>query len=565
MSSLSTPEALAQLAGPQAGTVWSVLVERFGMEVWRLMASRLRDVHEAEDAYQEFWLALPQNAARFRTTGPDPERSARAWIMRIAYVTAACRRTRRGVPLGITMQPLQAHDGADELDEGPMRHQPSPALTAAASTTAIEDEAERTRLIGRVHDVIGDLPEGYRKPLLLHVVAGLSYEELAADLRCTVNNARVKVHRGLKRVRELLGADGERLPDRALMGLFVPILPMLPAAPPVPSTAALATKKAIGTKVLLGKSSATVASTPIALKVVLAAACLAVTTALTVQAVAMKTPIPVAPPATLRPPSAIVPVVLAAPLDGLPTSSAAYGLRRLRAAYAGPAVRVRVDQEQRDIGFTTQGMLDLTALRTFCGNDDGFVTRWYDQSGNGIDLVQRQPARQPRLVESGGVLMMGNRPALRIASAEEWLDADRAITVGSITALISSGKGGLYTDWNVLLASNAVYDRRYFRGEINHTTFDAVGSTPSVFWINGKRSTDGAPLDDAKVVTADLPQAIADETLRLGNDRYQTHIRGWDGYVAEVVVFPKPLVHGDRQTLTQAGQRWLAGDVTAAR
>ena len=50
MSAISTPEALAQLAEPQAGTVWSVLVDRFGTEVWRLMASRMRDVHEAEDA-----------------------------------------------------------------------------------------------------------------------------------------------------------------------------------------------------------------------------------------------------------------------------------------------------------------------------------------------------------------------------------------------------------------------------------------------------------------------------------------------------------------------------------
>lgn len=565
MSAIPTPEALAQLAGPQAGAVWSVLVERFGTEVWRLMASRMHDVHEAEDAYQEFWLALPQNALRFRPAGPDPERSARAWIMRIAYVTAACRRTRRGVPLGVTMQPLHAQDGATDEDEGMTRPQPLPALTASATTTPVEDDAERTRLIGRVHDVIGDLPEGYRRPLLLHVVAGLSYEELAADLRCTVNNARVKVHRGLKRVRELLGASETALPDRALMGMFVPLLPFTPVAPPVPSAAALATKKAISTKILLSKSAAAVGQTSIALKVALAAACLAISTVVAAKVLTPTTrPTPPAP-VVVTAPATPAPAFVGAPLDGLPEHSAAYGLRRLRSAYTGPAVRVRVGEGQRDIGFTAPGVLDLATLRAFSGEDDAFVVRWYDQSGNGIDLVQRQPARQPRLVENGAVLTIDGRPAIRIAGAEEWLDAVRGTTVGSVTALVSSTRGGLYADWSVLLASSVVYDRRYFRGEINHTTFDAVGSTPSVFWVNGTRSADSAPLDGGKVVTADLPQAITDEALRLGNDTYQTHVRGWGGYVAELVVFPKPLARSDRQALTRAGQTWLSGDVTAAR
>ena len=120
-------------------------------------------------------------------------------------------------------------------------------------------------------------------------------------------------------------------------------------------------------------------------------------------------------------------------------------------------------------------------------------------------------------------------------------------------------------EWKVVLASSTTYDRRYFRGEIDHTTFDAVGREPSTFYVNGARTNDGAPLDDGKVVTADLPRAIANETLRLGNDRVQTDLRGWGGFVAEVVVFPRPLARGERQALTRAGQAWLAGEVTAAR
>jgi hypothetical protein len=86
-----------------------------------------------------------------------------------------------------------------------------------------------------------------------------------------------------------------------------------------------------------------------------------------------------------------------------------------------------------------------------------------------------------------------------------------------------------------------------------------------VFYVNGQRSADSAPLDNGKVVTADLPEIIPDESLRLGNDRYQTNLRGWDGFVAEVIVFPRPLARSDREALTRAGQTWLGGDVTAAR
>jgi trimeric autotransporter adhesin len=80
--------------------------------------------------------------------------------------------------------------------------------------------------------------------------------------------------------------------------------------------------------------------------------------------------------------------------------AAAYGLRRLYSLWTGAAIRVQrsSDNAQADIGFTANGDLDTVALLAFVGSGNGFITTWYDQSGNGRHATQTDPARQPRLL-----------------------------------------------------------------------------------------------------------------------------------------------------------------------
>jgi RNA polymerase sigma factor (sigma-70 family) len=245
VSQSSTASALSGLSGPEAAACWTVLVERHGPDLWRLIASRSRDTHDAEDAYQDFWMGLPRAAAGFRpATGGEPasaERSARAWLMRVAYTSAIDHgRRRRSIQASAVAAAASRSADMDAHDprtsgSGPLGHEPvAPALAPRPDT---EDLADRSLLMARVQSAIGTLPEAYRRPLLLHLVAGLSYDDLAADLRCTVNHARVKVHRGMKRLRELLGVDEGRLPERSLAGLIVPLTLAMPAAPPLPPPA----------------------------------------------------------------------------------------------------------------------------------------------------------------------------------------------------------------------------------------------------------------------------------------------------------------------------------------
>jgi len=108
-------------------------------------------------------------------------------------------------------------------------------------------------------------------------------------------------------------------------------------------------------------------------------------------------------------------------LDTYPTAAAAYSLRKLRTAYTGSAIRVRrTDLTESDIGFNANGNLDTTALLAFTGTgvlDNGFVTTWYDQSGNGHNATQTTAINQPQIVSSGSVILENSKPSIEFIGA----------------------------------------------------------------------------------------------------------------------------------------------------
>ena len=87
-------------------------------------------------------------------------------------------------------------------------------------------------------------------------------------------------------------------------------------------------------------------------------------------------------------------------LDTYSGAAAAYSLRRLITVYTGSLIRVRrsSDNTEQNIGFDSDGNLDTVALSAFVGSGSGFVTTWYDQSGNSRNVTQTTAANQPRIV-----------------------------------------------------------------------------------------------------------------------------------------------------------------------
>lgn len=108
------------------------------------------------------------------------------------------------------------------------------------------------------------------------------------------------------------------------------------------------------------------------------------------------------------------------PLDLVPGATYAYSTRLLRTRYTGDAMEVErsSDNQKADIGFDINGDLDTVALLAHTGtgiSDDGTVTKWYDQSGNGEDMTPTNVGNDDPFIVKGGIVVTssGNsRPIL---------------------------------------------------------------------------------------------------------------------------------------------------------
>jgi len=121
-------------------------------------------------------------------------------------------------------------------------------------------------------------------------------------------------------------------------------------------------------------------------------------------------------------------------LDRYPNAAAAYSLRKLRSTYTGSAIQVRraSDNTTQNIGFTELGALDTTSLTSFCSGTNGFVTTWYDQSGNARNATQTTAANQPQIVSSGSVLVKNGKPTAQFDGTNDFLDLTSITTSNSI-------------------------------------------------------------------------------------------------------------------------------------
>ena len=99
-------------------------------------------------------------------------------------------------------------------------------------------------------------------------------------------------------------------------------------------------------------------------------------------------------------------------LNDIPGAVGAWSLRQLDYNYTGPAVRVRRDNETKDIGFTASGDLDVQALEDFAAGGNVYVEQWYDQSGEGNDATQNTASDQPQIVSNGTVITENGKPAI---------------------------------------------------------------------------------------------------------------------------------------------------------
>jgi hypothetical protein len=135
-------------------------------------------------------------------------------------------------------------------------------------------------------------------------------------------------------------------------------------------------------------------------------------------------------------------------LNSYPNAAVAYSVRLLRNGYTGNSMRVRrsSDNAEQNIGFDGSGNLDTTSLTNFItGSTNGFITTWYDQSGNGNDAVQTSATSQPIIVSGGTILTLSgtgvSRPILRFDGTDDWMDLTTLVDSDTHTSAYPQKKG----------------------------------------------------------------------------------------------------------------------------
>ena len=94
-------------------------------------------------------------------------------------------------------------------------------------------------------------------------------------------------------------------------------------------------------------------------------------------------------------------------LNKYPGAAAAYSLRALSSGWlAGDVVEVRRSSDSTTQDFTAS-QITRGELVAFCGAGDGFVSTWYDQSGNANDATQATTTAQPKIVDAGALVAGG--------------------------------------------------------------------------------------------------------------------------------------------------------------
>ncbi len=182
----SDAELLAEIAR-RDGAAFTEFYRRHLPEVLAFLLRETRDRETAADLAAEVFAAVLLAAARYRPNSP----SATPWVIGIAR-NKLLESLRRGRVEARARRRLGFE--AVELDDG---------------------DLERVELLadsgaGRLAQLLERLPPDERDALRSRVIEERSYQDIAAELRCSEMVVRKRVSRGLARVREQLNEKERR-------------------------------------------------------------------------------------------------------------------------------------------------------------------------------------------------------------------------------------------------------------------------------------------------------------------------------------------------------------------
>jgi RNA polymerase sigma-70 factor (ECF subfamily) len=171
--------------GDQAA--WKELVDLTYRDVYSLCLRILGDPDDASEATQDAFLKAWRGLKGFRG-----DAMFTTWLYRVATNAAISKHRSRS---------RRTKHEARTDDE---------MLAQIPSATSTETSAGARIELQELEKALALLPESYRAALVLKDVYGLTIEEIAKQLDCSETNAKVRIHRARKKLKEIVYGGPDR-------------------------------------------------------------------------------------------------------------------------------------------------------------------------------------------------------------------------------------------------------------------------------------------------------------------------------------------------------------------
>lgn len=188
-------ETLAEaIGGAQRGeaTAFDRLIDAYAPRLHGFLYRLTGSPQEAEDLVQEVFVRLVRTIAAYSHDGRfEP------WLFRVAANLARDRiRRRRRAPTVISGDGEGDGDGGTILADISGRH------------TEVDAGMVHGEEVDALNAALGTLPEAEREVILLRHYSQMSFKEIATLMNVPLGTALARGHRGLAKLRKLMGADG---------------------------------------------------------------------------------------------------------------------------------------------------------------------------------------------------------------------------------------------------------------------------------------------------------------------------------------------------------------------
>lgn len=183
LSELSDEELMEYVTAGRHDAL-TVLFDRYHRLVFSVASRIVRDPGEAEEVVQTVFLDIFRAAAKF-----DPRKGIlKVWVLQYAYHRAMHRKRHLVANHFYHLEGIEA-----SIEDGSLR--------------ALASESPETKRLAE--EILGKLKPRQRRVLELTYYDGLTAEEIAEQLGESVHAVRHDLHRSLKTLRTLLGANHE--------------------------------------------------------------------------------------------------------------------------------------------------------------------------------------------------------------------------------------------------------------------------------------------------------------------------------------------------------------------